>query len=170
MNPYFEVILRTCAVYIFIVLAIRLFGKKELSQLSVTDLVFIMLISNSVQNAMVGSNVSLLGGIIAAGALFILNSLLKLLSYRSKAISKFLQGEPVMLIHDGNIIDENLWKEKITIRELEAAAREHGVADLKQVNLAVLETDGSISILTDNYKQRTNRKRKSSKTLPKSTS
>jgi uncharacterized membrane protein YcaP (DUF421 family) len=169
MNDYLEVILRTCAVYIFIVLAIRLFGKKELSQLSVTDLVFIMLISNSVQNAMVGSNVSLLGGVIAAGSLFILNSLLKLLSYRSKAISKFLQGEPVMLIHEGNIIDENLWKEKITIRELETAAREHGVADLKEVNLAVLETDGSISILTDNYKQRTNRKRKSSKVLPKST-
>lgn len=169
MNDYLEVILRTCAVYIFIVLAIRLFGKKELSQLSVTDLVFIMLISNSVQNAMLGSNVSLLGGVIAAGSLFILNSLLKLLSYRSKAISKFLQGEPVMLIHEGNIIDENLWKEKITIRELETAAREHGVADLKEVNLAVLETDGSISILTDNYKQRTNRKRKSSKVLPKST-
>lgn len=169
MNDYLEVILRTCAVYIFIVLAIRFFGKKELSQLSVTDLVFIMLISNSVQNAMVGSNVSLLGGVIAAGSLFILNSLLKLLSYRSKAISKFLQGEPVMLIHEGNVIDENLWKEKITIRELETAAREHGVADLKEVNLAVLETDGSISILTDNYKQRTNRKRKSSKVLPKST-
>lgn len=170
MNSYLEVILRTCSIYVFIVLAIRLFGKKELSQLSVTDLVFIMLISNSVQNAMVGSNVSLLGGVIAAGSLFALNALVKLASFRSKAIHKFLQGEPVMLIHDGNIIDENLWKEKITIKELETAAREHGVADLKEVNLAVLETDGSISILTNDYKHRTNRKRKTNKTLPKSNS
>ena len=168
MNPYLEIILRTCAVYLFIVLAIRLFGKKELSQLSVTDLVFIMLIGNSVQNAMVGSSTSLQGGLLAATALFDLNYSIKWIAFKSKSVNKFVEGEPVMLIHNGNIIKANLDKEKITINELQAAAREHGVASLVDVNLAVLETDGSISILTDDYKQRISKKRRTSKTLPNS--
>src|SRR3954469_5991390 len=97
INQSLEIVLRSVAVYVFIVLAIRLFGKKELTQLSVTDLVFILLISNSVQNAMVGPDSSLQGGIIAAGSLFVVNFILKRYVYKSKKFGKLLQGEPVML-------------------------------------------------------------------------
>jgi uncharacterized membrane protein YcaP (DUF421 family) len=163
MDVYFEVVLRTVAVYIFIVVAIRLFGKTELTQLSVFDLVFILLISNSVQNAMVGPNTSLLGGLIAAGSLFILNFILKRISYNNPNFNKFLQGEPIMLVHEGKILKQHLEKVKISESELLAAIREHGVSDIRDVNIAILEIDGNISILTKNYQHHTKlvRKKKS---------
>src|SRR5436190_24279475 len=103
MTEYIVISLQSIGVYLFIVIAIRLFGKKELAQLSVIDLVFILLISNSVQNAMVGPSTSLMGGLIAAATLFALNYLLKLFLYKSKTLSKVLQGGPVMLVHKGNV-------------------------------------------------------------------
>src|SRR3954469_18214322 len=99
INQSLEIVLRSVIVFVFIVLAIRLFGKKELSQLSVIDLVFILLISNSVQNAMVGPDTSLQGGIIAAGSLFVVNFVLKHFVYKNRRFGQFLQGSPVMLIH-----------------------------------------------------------------------
>jgi uncharacterized membrane protein YcaP (DUF421 family) len=157
------------AVYVFIVVAIRLFGKKELTQLSVIDLVFILLISNSVQNAMVGPETGLLTGIVAAATLFSVNSVLKFFLFRNKDFNKFVQGEPVMLVHGGKIIEENLRKEKLTLEELEAAVREHGVEKIKEVDLAVLEVDGSISILSENYNKKSLRKRSSHKIVAKTT-
>lgn len=165
LSPYWPIIGKTCAVYVFIVLAIRLFGKKEISQLSVVDLVFILLISNSVQNAMVGSDTSLQGGLVAAGALFLLNAVLKEVLFRSKKASRFIQGEPVMLIHQGQLIVKNLEQEKISIEELEAAIREHGVNSIKEVNLAILEVDGNISILSNTFQHHSRRKRKAHKAL-----
>lgn len=167
MESYFEIVLRTISVYLFIILAIRLFGKTELAQLSVTDLVFILLISNSVQNAMVGPDTSLAGGLTAAGGLFLLNFIIKRITYKSKSISKFLQGEPIMLVHDGVILKNHLEKVRLTEEELLAAMREHGVNSISKVDLAVLEADGNISILSDNYQQRSNRKRRPHKIVRK---
>src|ERR1700740_1175525 len=109
-NQYIEIVVRALAVYFFMIIAIRLFGKKELAQLSVIDLVFILLISNAVQNAMVGNDNSVQGGIAAALGLFMVNYLLKYLTYRSERFSKLVQGEAVMLIYDGKILDANLKK------------------------------------------------------------
>jgi uncharacterized membrane protein YcaP (DUF421 family) len=167
MHEYLDISLRSVAVYLFIILAIRLFGKKELAQLSVTDLVFILLISNSVQNAMVGPSTSLEGGIIAAATLFALNYVLKNFLFRSKWFSKALQGEPVMLVHKGRIIQSHLDKEKISLQEIEAATREHGVEKIEDVDLAILETDGNISILSDNFQKRSTRKRRAHKVVGK---
>jgi len=169
MNEYLEIILRSLAVYVFIIVAIRLFGKKELAQLSVIDLVFILLISNSVQNAMVGPSTSLIGGIVAAATLFAVNYFLKIFLFRSKSFTKLVQGDPVMLVHQGNVIEENLERQKISLAEVEATAREHGVATLDEVDLAILETDGNISILSHNYQKKTTRRRKSHKVLSKTT-
>ena len=155
-----EIILRSVAVYLFIIVAIRLFGKKEFSQLTIIDLVFILLISNSVQNAMVGTNSSLLGGIVAAVSLFITNYLLKIFLFKNRMASRLFQGYPVMLIHEGVVLKEHLKKEHITIEELELAAREHGVSSLNDVNLAILEIDGSISILSDSYQKHSKKKRR----------
>ncbi|MBP6304145.1 MAG: DUF421 domain-containing protein, partial [Bacteroidia bacterium] len=118
MENFTDILLRASVVYLFMVAAIRLFGKKELSQLSVTDLVFILLISNAVQNAMLGPDTSLAGGVLAALCLFILNYLLKLVMYRSKKVKSLIEGEPVMLVYKGNLIEDNMAKEKITLDEL----------------------------------------------------
>ena len=165
MNDILSIALRSAAVYICIVLFIRIFGKKELSQLSVIDLVFILLISNSVQNAMVGNNSSLEGGLIAALTLFILNTIFRTLIFKSKSVETFLEGSPVLLIYQGKVLKEHLDKVKITIEELEATVREHGVEKISEVDIATLEVDGNISVLSDNYKHKTVRKRKHHKVV-----
>jgi len=167
MNGLFEIVGRSVVVYLFIVIAIRIAGKKELAQLSVIDLVFILLISNAVQNAMVGPDNSLLGGIIAAASLFLVNVILKYITYKFRKTKNLIEGEPVLLIHNGQLIEKNLEKERIPLEELEAAIREHGVAGIKDVNLAVMEIDGNISIISDNYSNKSVRRRKSHKIIKK---
>jgi len=160
VESVFFIILRSLAVYLFIISAIRIFGKREISQLSVIDLVFILLISNAVQSAMVGGNITLFGGLVAAVTLFVANFFLGELFFRSKKLSSLIQGEPLMLIYKGKPIVEHLKKTKISNDELEAAIREHGVAKISEVDLAVLERDGNISVLSNNYTRKTIRKRK----------
>jgi uncharacterized membrane protein YcaP (DUF421 family) len=160
MNTYFDIILRSLAVYIFIILAIRFFGKKELSQLSITDLVLILLISNAVQNAMVGPDSSLSGGLLAALTLFTLNYVIKLVTYKSKFISNILEGEPMMLVYKGFVKIENLHKLKITFEELAAVVREHGLEKVEDAELVMLERDGSISVISKELKNQTIHKRK----------
>jgi uncharacterized membrane protein YcaP (DUF421 family) len=166
-SDYLSIVISSVAVYLFMVFAIRLFGKKELSQLSVTDLVFILLISNSVQNAMVGSNTTLWGGLVAASALFVVNFLLKQAIYRFPSLSKLIQGEAIMLVYKGNIKIDNMHRTRITHEELMEAVREHGVNSLSDVDLAILEVDGNISILSNDFHQKTNRKRKVHKAITK---
>lgn len=165
MNPYLDVILRSTAVYLFMVVALRIFGKKELSQLNTTDVILILLISNSVQNAMVGSNTSLWGGLAAATVLFAINFILKKLMYRFKGFGNFIQQKPEILIHDGNLDFRTLSRLNITSEELKEAMREHGIEFFKDVKLAMLEIDGNISIISGDatlkqthYKRRKNRK------------
>lgn len=153
-NPYFNVILSTATIYIFITVAFRIFGKKELAQLSVLDIVFVLLISNAVQNAMVGSDTSLLGGLIAACTLFILNYIFKYLLYRFRKFSHLIEGEPVILVLDGKVKDRNLRKMEISTDELIEAIHEHGVKSIRDVNIAILEVDGNISIMSDDFKKR----------------
>ncbi|HMS22194.1 MAG TPA: DUF421 domain-containing protein [Candidatus Levybacteria bacterium] len=158
MNPFFEIILRTAVIYLVIIIGLRVFGKKELTQLSITDLVFILLISNAVQSAMIGNDTSVLGGIIAALSLFVVNYLLKNVFYKSKRISEFFQGDPLMLVYHGKPIVDHMAKAKITMDELEAVVREHGVNKISDVDLAVLEIDGNISILSEDFKKITSKK------------
>ena len=148
MNPYFDIIIRSASVYLFMIIALRIFGKKELSQLNTADVILILLISNSVQNSMVGSNISLLGGLAAASVLFSVNFVLKKLMYKSKWFSDFMQEKPEILIHDGKIDFKALSKLNITSDELQEAMREHGVEHFAEVKLAMLEIDGNISIIS----------------------
>lgn len=164
------IVLSTLVVYFFIITSIRLFGKREISQLSVIDLVFILLISNAVQNAMVGADVKeLVGGIVAAGTLFIANYFLGGLLYKSKRINNLIQGEPIILVSEGKILQDRLKKAEISIDELKAAVREHGVEKISQVNLAVLEIDGNISVLSQDSHHKITRRRKAHKVLGKET-
>jgi uncharacterized membrane protein YcaP (DUF421 family) len=148
------------------IFAIRLFGKKELSQLNTADIILILLLSNSVQNAMVGSNSSLLGGITAAVALFIINFIFKKIMLNSKFIKSLVQDKPEILIHEGKIDFKTLSKLDITDDELKEAMREHGVEFYKDVKLAMFEIDGNISIISGNKNlKQTHHKRKIHKTL-----
>jgi uncharacterized membrane protein YcaP (DUF421 family) len=160
LTGYLKIAVSSATVYLFIIVAIRLFGKKELAQLSIIDLVFILLISNAVQNAMVGSDSSLGGGLVAASALFMINYLFKYLMYRFPKLSLAVQGAELLLIYKGQLNVSNLTKARITREELLEAVREHGVSEIREVDLAVLETDGNISIISNEYKHRTTRKRK----------
>ena len=154
-NGYFSIVLSSAAVYLFIVFSIRLFGKTEIAQLSVADLVFIMLLSNAVQNAMVGSDTSLAGGLVAAASLFAVNALFKECMYRIPWFGRFLQGESLMLVYQGRVNDANMRKARLTTNELLEAIREHGVGRIDDVNLAVLEVDGNISVLSNDFQSKT---------------
>ena len=160
IQEYLPIAFSSTVVYLFIVIAIRLFGKKEFAQLSVVDLVFVLLISNAVQNAMVGPNTSLSGGIVAATTLFVVNYLFKYLLYKFPQLQGFIVGEPKVLIYKGRFHEENIAKARISINELIETVREHGCASIKEVNLAILESDGNISVLSNDFKQRTTHERK----------
>lgn len=155
------------AIYLFILIAIRIFGKREMSQLSVIDFVFILLIANSVQNAMVLGDNSFVGGLVAASALFLINFVIKLLIRKNATIAKIIIGEPLMLIYDGKIIVENLNKAQVSHDELMVAIREHGVSIIEEVNLAILEVDGNISVCSGNFSAKSIVKRKKGKLLHK---
>ncbi len=169
MEGYLIIALKSIAVYVFIIVAIRVFGKKEFAQLSIIDLVFILLISNSVQNAMVGADTSLEGGLFAAFSLFLMNYVFKKISLVSKGFSKAIEGEPIMLIYQGEVKLDGLEKAQISIDQLKAVVREHGVESVELVNLAMFEVDGNISVLSDNFKKSTQRKHKGHQVKDKNT-
>ena len=166
MNPYLDIIIRSVSVYFFMIIALRIFGKKQLSQLNTADVILILLISNSVQNAMVGNNTSLYGGIVAALALFVINFAFKKIMSKSDFIKNLVQDKPEILIHNGRIEFETIAKLGITNDELQEAMREHGVEKYKDVKLSMFEIDGSISIISgDKDLKQTHHKRKVHKTL-----
>lgn len=145
--PAWQVVLRTVLVYLAVYVGLRLAGKRELGQMTVFDLVVILLIANAVQNAMVGPDTSVSGGIIAAFVLLAVNMLVARLRLRGRAWGRLLEGSPTILIHDGEFVRANLQREGVERDELEMAMREHGVDSVRDVKLAVLEVDGSISIV-----------------------
>ncbi|MES2652900.1 MAG: YetF domain-containing protein [Bacteroidota bacterium] len=167
MNPYLDIALRSLAVYAFMLIAIRLTGKKEFSQLNTIDVVLILLISNAVQNAMVGNNTSLLGGLAAASILFILNYLLKRVMFKSSWVRGLISQHPEILIHEGKLNFKKLSDLGISDDELKEAMREHGIEHYKDVKLAIFEVDGNISIISGNkdLKQTHYKRRKLHKTL-----
>jgi uncharacterized membrane protein YcaP (DUF421 family) len=142
-----EIALRTTVIYAVVLLGVRLSGKREVGQMTPFDLTLLLLISNSVQNAMTGPDTSLLGGVIAATTLLLLNYLIADLSGINRRFRKLVEGQPSLLIHDGQIINAHMAKEHVSADELERALREHGIASAHDVALAVLEVDGSISCL-----------------------
>lgn len=141
------IVARSALVYLALFLGLRLAGKRELGQMTVFDLVVVLLISNAVQNSMVGSDFSVQGGILAAAVLLVLNRVLALLRLQGSRWGRLIEGTPTVLIEDGELIAPHLRKEGMERQELEMVVREHGIESLEKVKLAVLETDGSVSIV-----------------------
>ncbi|MDF2734266.1 MAG: transrane protein YrbG [Chloroflexota bacterium] len=142
-----EVVLRTAIVYVFVVLALRVSGKREVGQMSVLELVVILVISDAVQNSMVGENTTLWGGLIAVVTLLAMDFGLKAVAKRSKTLSKAIEGEPRLLVRDGRLLARAIKEEGLETEEVRAAIRSHGLVGPEDVRLAVLETDGSISVI-----------------------
>jgi len=144
---WWEIVVRTAVVYVALVIGLRLFGKREIGQMAPFDLVVILLIANAVQNAMVGSDTSLTGGLIAAVTLLVVNSGIAQLRRRNSRFRGFVEGESVVLISNGQLMPKQIRREGIDMLDLEQAIREHGLAGIDDVRLAVLEVDGTISIV-----------------------
>ena len=142
-----EVALRSGLIYLLLIFGLRLGGKRDVGQLSIPDLAVLLLVSNAVQNAMVGSNDSLAGGAIAGGAILASSRVLHDLARRFPWIRRALRGDPKILIRKGELNRPALESEEITASEVAAALRSRGISDHRKVRLAVLEVDGSISII-----------------------
>ncbi|HET7870915.1 MAG TPA: YetF domain-containing protein [Terriglobales bacterium] len=141
------IVFRTSVIYLLVLVGIRLAGKREVGQMTPFDLTLLLLLSNSVQNAMTGPDTSLIGGIVAACVLLVMNFLVAEFTGLNRRFRRFIQGSPTLLVYHGKPILSHMAREHISMDALETSLREHGVASLPEVALAVLEVDGSISVL-----------------------
>lgn len=142
-----QIIVRTGAVYLLVLIGVRLTGKREVGQMTPFDLTLLLLLSNAVQNAMTGPDTSLMGGSVAAGVLLVLNYLVAELSGVNRRFRRVVEGSPSLLIHDGQLVMPHLMHEHVTVDEVLRALREHGIGSIGEVALGVLEVDGSLSFL-----------------------
>jgi uncharacterized membrane protein YcaP (DUF421 family) len=145
--PLIEKIARPILIYVFLVVGLRLAGKRELAQLNPFDLVVLLTLSNTVQNAIIGDDNSVLGGIIGATTLLLINAAVVGLAYRNRRFSEVIEGAPDKLIEAGNLNQARLKAETITVSELEAAARKQGFASLKDVEQAILYPGGTFCFI-----------------------
>jgi uncharacterized membrane protein YcaP (DUF421 family) len=142
-----EKVVRALLVFAFLVVALRLGGKRELGQINVLDLAVLLLVSNALQNAMIGADNSLVGGLVGATALFAANYVFVRLTFRSRRASRILEGTPTVLLEHGRPHEHALRSEAITVEELHAAALERGFDQLADVDLIVLEPNGHLAIM-----------------------
>lgn len=152
--PPLEKVLRSVLVFAFLVLALRLGGKRELAQINVLDLAVLLLVSNALQNAMIGNDNSLLGGVLGATVLFTANYAFVRLTYRNARARRLLEGVPRVLVRDGLADDQALRREAISIGQLRSVARERGFDGLEDVALMVLETDGHMAVMGSHAAER----------------
>lgn len=144
---WWEFILRGVVIYIFLLLILRLSGKRQTGQLSPFDLVLLLVLSNAVQNSMNGGDNSLIGGMISAGTLVLLNHLVGQLTFKSKFLERVIEGQPQILIHNGKIDHNVLSSEMLTQHELDLALRQAGVLSVEEVHIAVIENNGAVSVI-----------------------
>lgn len=141
------IVVRTSLVYAALFVGLRLMGKREIGQMTVFDLVVILLIANAAQNAMVGQDFSVQGGILAAAVLLVVNRGVAWLRMRGGRWEQIIEGTPTVLVQNGRFVERDLRHEGVDREEVEMVLREHGVSSIAEVKLAVLETDGSISVV-----------------------
>lgn len=145
--PFAQIAYRSAAVYVIIVILMRLTGRRQLGQMTPFDLVLILLIANAVQNAMVGSDVTIFGGLVAAATLLATDQVFSRVVDRVPRFRRVFEGEPVLLVNDGKLVDAHLRSAGLTEELVLQACREHGFEDVSEVKIAVLEIDGTISIV-----------------------
>ena len=145
--PVLEKIARPVIVYFFLIIGLRLAGKRELAQLNPFDLVVLLTLSNTVQNAIIGEDNTVTGGLIGAATLLLVNYLVVRFLYSHERLDRVVEGQPEVLIENGKLRRAQLGKDLITLAELEAAAHRQGFASLEEVERAVLEPGGTLSFI-----------------------
>ena len=145
--PFWEFILRATVVYGFLLVLLRLTGKRQVGQLAPFDLVLLLVLSNAVQNSMNGGDNSLVGGLISATTLVAVNFVVSYATYKNKKLEAIVEGHPQVLIHNGKVFDHVVSAAQLTHHELNAALRQGGCSCPEEVHLAILENNGSISVI-----------------------
>jgi len=144
--PWWEFIARGVIIYVFLLLILRLTGKRQVGQLSPFDLVLLLVLSNAVQNAMNGGDNSITGGIISATTLIVANGVVSRITYKSKKMERLIEGRPEILIHNGKLFTDIMKREQLTHHELNAALRTAGCACIEEVHYAILDNTGEITV------------------------
>jgi len=145
--PVWELVVRAIVVYAFLILLLRITGKRQVGQLAPFDLVLLLVLSNAVQNSMNAGDNSLVGGLVSATTLVGLNFLVGLATQNNKRLEAIVEGHPQVLIHNGRLFDKVMAASQLTHHELNAALRQGGCASVDDVHLAVLENNGAISVI-----------------------
>jgi len=145
--PIWEIVLRSAVVYAFLILLLRLTGKRQIGQLAPFDLVLLLVLSNAVQNSMNGGDNSLIGGLVSAATLVALNYGIGNATFRSKRIEALIEGRPQLIIHNGRVFEDVMRRAKLTHHELSASLRQAGCSCPEDVRSAILENNGSISVV-----------------------
>ncbi|HEX4825409.1 MAG TPA: YetF domain-containing protein [Candidatus Polarisedimenticolaceae bacterium] len=146
-QPWWELILRAAVVYVFLIILLRITGKRQVGQLAPFDLVLLLVLSNAVQNAMNAGDNSLIGGLLSASTLVGLNFIVGYGTFRSKRFEQLIEGQPEILIHNGRLYKTVMARAQLTHHELEAALRQAGCSSVDEVHCAVLENNGSITVV-----------------------
>lgn len=144
--PWWEFVVRGVVVYTFLIILLRMTGKRQIGQLSPFDLVLLLIISNAVQNSMNAGDNSLLGGLISATSLVAINYLLGMLTFKSKKLEDIVEGRPQILVHNGQVFEDIMFDAKLTRQELDSTLRQLGFFQLEDVKLAILENNGKVTV------------------------
>ena len=144
--PWWEFILRGLIIYVFMVVILRVTGKRQIGQLAPFDLILLLVLSNAVQNAINGGDNSITGGVISATTLIVANSIVSRLTFRSKTMERIIEGRPELLIHNGRLFTHILDRARLTHHELNAALRAAGCSCVSEVHSAILENTGQITV------------------------
>lgn len=145
--PWWELVIRSVAVYAFLLFILRISGKRQIGQLAPFDLVLLLELSNAVQNSMSAGDNSLIGGLLIASTLVAINFLVGYATYKNKKLEVLLEGRPQILIHDGRLYYDVMAKSQLTHHELDAALRQAGCMAIGEVKSAILENNGVISVV-----------------------
>ena len=144
--PWWELIVRSMIIYVFLLVLIRATGKRQVGQLAPFDLILLLVLSNAVQNAMNGGDNSVQAGLISALTLVTLNYGIGYATYRSKRLEALIEGRPQVLIHNGTLYKDIMEQERLTQHELDAALRRQGVSNISHVHMAMIENNGEITV------------------------
>src|SRR5436190_1309395 len=150
--PWWELIVRSAVVYTFLLVILRITGKRQVGQLAPFDLVLLLVLSNAVQNSMNGGDNSLVGGLISAVTLIAINYTIGFATFRSKRLEAIIEGRPQVLIHNGKLFEDVMAKAQLTHHELEAALRQAGCANIGDCHSAILENNGTISVVQKQHR------------------
>ena len=145
--PWIEKIVRPLLVYAALLVLLRLFGKRQLAQLNPYDLIVLLTLSNTVQNAIIGNDNSVLGGLVGALTLLLFNMIVVRFLYRHREVDEVIEGSATVLVENGCVVQSALDEELITLHELEAAAHKQGFTSLKEVDKCMLEPGGTLAML-----------------------